>query len=181
MIVWACSSFHVPSLFLSIYCFIDLTRSLFSHFYSSLCQTFLLSFFPMVPRAFNPLISFDCDLSLSISSSYPFFSFLIFFLLTPWLTFPRPSARKWTRNGCLFILLMHSPSQGHSIAILLVQAFPATFRAMQEANVEEQVKISDFYGSKKFWAVFVFFLIGQKIFFFFQHSTRSLISIHLLC
>jgi hypothetical protein len=31
---------------------------------------------------------------------------------------------------------------------------------MQEANVEEQVKISDFYGSKKFWAVFVFFLIG---------------------
>jgi hypothetical protein len=28
---------------------------------------------------------------------------------------------------------------------------------MQEANVEEQVKISDFYGSKKFWAVFVFF------------------------
>ena len=160
MIVWACSSFHVPSLFLSIYCFIGLQRSLFSHFYSSLCQIFHLSFFPLVSRAFNPLISFDCDLSLSISSSYPFFSFLIFFLLTPWLTFPRPSARKWTRNGCLFILLMHSPSQGHSIAILLVQAFPATFRAMQEANVEEQVKISDFYGSKKFWAVFVFFLIG---------------------
>ena len=31
---------------------------------------------------------------------------------------------------------------------------------MQEENVEEQVKISDFRGSKNFSAVFDFFLIG---------------------
>jgi len=180
LIVWACSSFHVPSLSLSFYCFLGLQYSLFSHFYSSLCQTFLLSFFPMVSRAFNPLISFDCDMCLSISSYHHYFSFLIFFLLTPWSTFPRPGARKRTRNGFLFILLMRSPSQGHSIAILLVQASSAPSRAMQEANVEEQVKISDFCGSKKFWAVFIFFLIGQKFFFLIQHWFWSSISIQLL-
>ena len=79
MIVWACSSFHVPSFSLFFYCFLGLQCSFFSHFYSSLCQTFLLSFFPMVSRAFNPLISFDCDLCLSIFSSHHYFSFLIFF------------------------------------------------------------------------------------------------------
>ena len=129
MIVWACSSFQVPSFSLPFYCFLGLQCYFFSLFYSSLCQTFLLSFFPMVSRAFNPLISFDCDLCLSIFSSHHYFSFLIFFFSTPWLTFLRPSARKRTRNGFLFILSLHSPSQGHSIAILKVQAWSATLRA----------------------------------------------------
>jgi hypothetical protein len=60
---------------------------------------------------------------------------------------------------------------------------------MQEANVEEQVKISDFYGSKKFWAVFVFFFNRTKIFFFsfsiqqglwyqFTYFVRSVVFLH---
>ena len=90
MIVWACSSFHVPSLSLSFYCFLGLQYSLFSHFYSALCQTFLLSYFPLVSRAFIPLISFDCDLSLSISSSHHFFPLLKFFCWLPYWPFRGP-------------------------------------------------------------------------------------------